>query len=71
VLRECKVAHQGLVITRPDHRRVSEEDLSALYARRWHGGSDLRNLKTTTGRDVAASPDATDERQAVASAAAL
>jgi hypothetical protein len=52
VLRECKVGHQVLVTTLRDHRRVSKDDLSQLYARRWNVELDLRNLKTTTGMDV-------------------
>ena len=52
VLRECKVAHQVLVTTMLDHRRVSKDELSQLYARRWNVELDLRNLKTTTGMDV-------------------
>ena len=51
-LREVKVAHQVLVTTLLDHRRVRKADLSALYARRWNVELDLRNLKTTTGMDV-------------------
>lgn len=51
-LREVKVAHQVLVTTLLDHRRVRKHDLSALYARRWNVELDLRNLKTTTGMDV-------------------
>jgi len=51
-LREVKVAHQVLVTTLLDHRRVSRDDLSRLYARRWNVELDLRNLKTTTGMDV-------------------
>lgn len=51
-LREVKVAHQVLVTTLLDHRQVSKDDLSALYARRWNVELDLRNLKTTTGMDV-------------------
>jgi hypothetical protein len=51
-LREVKVGHQVLVTTRLDHRRVSKDDLAALYARRWNVELDLRNLKTTTGMDV-------------------
>ena len=35
-----------------DHRRVSKDDLSQLYSRRWNVELDLRNLKTTTGMDV-------------------
>jgi hypothetical protein len=35
-LREVKVAHEVLVTTLLDHRRVSKDDLSALYARRWN-----------------------------------
>jgi len=52
-VREVKVAHQVLVTTLLDHRKVSKDDLSALYARRWNDRElDLRNLKTTTGMDV-------------------
>ena len=51
-VREAKVAHQVLVTTLLDHRHVSKDDLSALYARRWNVELDLRNLKTTTGMDV-------------------
>lgn len=51
-VREVKVAHQVLVTTMIEHRRVSKDDLSALYARRWNVELDLRNLKTTTGMDV-------------------
>lgn len=40
------------VITLVDHRRVGKDDLSALYARRWSVGPDLRNLNTTIGMDV-------------------
>jgi hypothetical protein len=51
-LRELKVARQVLVTTLLDHRKVSKDDLSELYARRWNVELDLRNLKTTTGMDV-------------------
>ena len=51
-LREVKVAHQVLVTTLLDHRRVDKTELSALYAQRWNVELDLRNLKTTTGMDV-------------------
>ena len=51
-LREVKVARQVLVTTLLDHRRVSKDDLSALYGRRWNVELDLRNLKTTTGMDI-------------------
>jgi hypothetical protein len=51
-LREVKVAHQVLVTTMVDHRRVGKDALSALFARRWHVELDLRNLKTTCGMDV-------------------
>ena len=52
VLREVRVAHQVLVTTLLDHRRIGKDALSALYARRWNVELDLRNLKTTTGMDV-------------------
>jgi hypothetical protein len=51
-VREVKVAHQVLVTTLLDHRRISKDELSTLYARRWNVELDLRNLKTTTGMDV-------------------
>lgn len=51
-VREVKVAHQVLVSTLLDHRRVSKDDLAELYARRWNVELDLRNLKTTTGMEV-------------------
>jgi hypothetical protein len=51
-VREVKVGHRILVTTLLDHRRVSKDDLSGLYARRWNVELDLRNLKTTTGMDV-------------------
>lgn len=51
-VREVKVAHQVLVTTLLDHRKLTKDDLSALYARRWNVELDLRNLKTTTGMDV-------------------
>jgi hypothetical protein len=41
-----------LVTTLLEHRRISKDDLSQLYARRWNVELDLRNLKTTTGMDV-------------------
>ena len=53
-LREVRVAHQVLVTTLLDHRRVSKDDLSLLYARRWNVELDLRNLKTTMGTDILA-----------------
>ena len=51
-VREVKVAHQVLLTTLLDHRKVSKDDLSELYAQRWNVELDLRNLKTTTGMDV-------------------
>ena len=51
-VREARVDHQVLVTTLLDHRQVSKDDLSALYAKRWNVELDLRNLKTTTGMDV-------------------
>jgi len=51
-VREVRVAHQVLVTTLLDHRKISKDDLSDLYARRWNVELDLRNLKTTTGMDV-------------------
>ena len=49
---QVKVNRQVLVTTLLDHRKVSKDDLSELYARRWNVELDLRNLKTTTGMDV-------------------
>ena len=51
-VREIKVAHRVLVTTLLEHRQVSKDDLSTLYARRWNVELDLRNLKTTMGMDV-------------------
>ena len=51
-LREVKVGHQVLVTTLHDHRRVSKDEFSGLYASRWNVELDLRNLKTATGMDV-------------------
>ena len=51
-MREVSVAHRVLVTTLLNHRQVSRDDLSALYARRWNVELDLRNLKTTTGMDM-------------------
>jgi hypothetical protein len=51
-VREVKVDHQVLVTTMLDHRAVSKDDLSELYARRWNVELDLRNLKTTMGMEA-------------------
>jgi hypothetical protein len=51
-VREVRVGHQVLVTTLQDHRQVSKDELSDLYACRWNVELDLRNLKTTTGMDV-------------------
>jgi len=51
-LREAKVKHQVLVTTLRNHRRVSKQALSELYARRWNVELDLRSLKTTMGMDT-------------------
>lgn len=62
-LREVKVAHQVLVTTLLDHRRVSKDDLSQLYARRWLVELDLRNLKTSAGIDILSCQTHADERE--------
>jgi hypothetical protein len=51
-VREVRVAHQVLVTTMLDYRKVSKDDFCALYAQRWNVELDLRNLKTTTSMDV-------------------
>ena len=51
-MRETKRDHRVLVTTMLNHRRVTKDDLSQLYARRWNIELDLRNLKSTTGMDV-------------------
>lgn len=51
-LRETKRNHRVLVTTMLDHRQVTKDDLSELYARRWNVELDLRNLKSTTGMGV-------------------
>ena len=65
VLRECKVAHQVLVTTLRDHRRVSKDDLSQLYARRWNVELDFALSEDHHRHGCSALPDATDERPAV------
>jgi Transposase DDE domain len=51
-VREVKVSHQILVTTMLEHRAVDKNELSALYAHRWHVELDLRNIKTTLGMDI-------------------
>ena len=51
-VHEAKVDHQVRVTTLLNARKVSRDDLSALYARRWNVELNLRNLRTTTGMDV-------------------
>ena len=51
-VREVKDEHQVLVTTLLNHRKVTKNDLCALYARRWNVELDLRNLKTTMGMGV-------------------
>ena len=65
VLRECRVAHQVLVTTLLDHRRVSKDELSQLYARRWNVELDFALSEDHHRHGRSALPDATDERQAV------
>ena len=70
VLRECKVGHQVLVTTLLDHRRVSKDDVSQLYARRWNVELDFAQSEDHHRHGRSALPDATDERQAVVGASA-
>ena len=51
-MREAKLSDRVLVTTMIDHRALSKQDLSALYARRWHIELDLRNIKTTMGMEA-------------------
>jgi len=51
-VRETKSAHRVFVTTMLEHRKVSKDELSALYARRWNVELDLRNIKTTMGMEV-------------------
>lgn len=51
-VREVKVDGQILVTTLIDHRKVRKGELDQLYARRWNVELDLRNIKTTLGREV-------------------
>ena len=51
-MRETKTAHQILVTTMLERRRVGKAALAQLYARRWNVELDLRNLKTTMGMEV-------------------
>ncbi len=49
---EVKVDGHVLVTTMLDHRRVRKAELTRLYGLRWNVELDLRNIKTTLGRDV-------------------
>ena len=51
-VREVKIGRQVLVTTMLNPRAVSKDDLSELYAGRWHVELDLRNLKTTMGMET-------------------
>lgn len=51
-VREVKVGNRVLVTTMLDPKQVCKNELSKLYARRWHTELDLRNLKTTLAMDV-------------------
>lgn len=51
-MRESKRNHRIVVTTLLDVRQVSQQDLSALYAKRWNVELDLRHIKTTMGMDV-------------------
>lgn len=52
VLREVQVAHRVLVTTLLNHRQVSKDELSTLYAQRWNIELDLRHLKSTCAMNV-------------------
>jgi hypothetical protein len=51
-VREVKVNGQVLVTTLHHARDVHKDELSDLYARRWHVELDIRNIKTTLGMNV-------------------
>ncbi|MGH7593362.1 MAG: IS4 family transposase [Gemmatimonadales bacterium] len=51
-VREVKVGKRVLVTTLLDPQQVCKNELSELYAMRWHNELDLRHLKTTLGMDV-------------------
>lgn len=51
-VREVKVGKRVLVTTMLDPKQVCKNELSELYAMRWHNELDLRNLKTTLGMEV-------------------
>ena len=51
-VREVQVGSRVLVTTMLDPKQVCKNELSELYAKRWHTELDLRNLKTTLGMDV-------------------
>jgi hypothetical protein len=64
-VREVKVAHQVLVTTLLDHRKVSKDDLSALYAHRWmERRARPAQPQDHHGHGRAELPDAADERKA-------
>ncbi len=63
-LREVKVAHQILVTTLLDHRRVSKADLSALYAHRWNDRDRPAQPQDHHRHGRSELPDARDEREA-------
>lgn len=52
LVREAKVHGQVLVTTMLKARKVSKNELGALYARRWNVELDIRNIKTTLGIEV-------------------
>lgn len=51
-VREVKVGSRVLVTTMLNPKQVCKNELSELYAQRWHTELDLRNLKTTLGMEV-------------------
>ena len=51
-LRESRRNQRVLVTTMINPRKLSQDDLSQLYGKRWNVELDLRNIKTTMGMDV-------------------
>ena len=66
-VREVEVAGRILVTTLTDARKVSAQDIDALYRRRWQVEVDLRSIKAEMGMDIvrAKSPDMVDKEIAV------
>jgi hypothetical protein len=63
MLADALYRNYFLLATLLEHRRVSKDELSALYARRWNVELDLRTPQDHHRHGGAELPDATDERE--------